>query len=274
MRCGGMQSRTFSSSREAQSSAPRRGLPPAQFFDNPSFPQGCGKQFTFTLHLRDIDVKSVLTNDACQPLFVYVIVLAALAVGPIALVAEQRESPGKVDVLLTTAPTLSKSARASMISEAAAIWRRYGVQLVWLPPTTIRAVASNRLRVLIVQKKLAVGGAAELIAVGQLVRPSDAHPVALNLIESAQHLMSSVRGRAGYELIAIDERRFGTVLGRALARARIGHYLLDTHTHARSGLMRPNFNALEFTDLRNRTFALDRAAAAWLRTRDVEKFAY
>ena len=38
--------------------------------------------------------------------------------------------------------------------------------------------------------------------------------------------------------------------------------------------MRPNFNALEFTDLRNSTFALDQAAAAWLRTRDVEKFAY
>jgi len=63
------------------------------------------------------------------------------------------------------------------------------------------------------------------------------------------------------------------VLGRALAH-EIGHYLLDTHTHARTGLMRPNFNALEFTDLRNSTFALDHAAAAWLRTRDVDKFAY
>jgi hypothetical protein len=201
--------------------------------------------------------------------------LVALAAGPIALAAEQgsQESPGKVDVLLTAAPTLSKSARASMINEAAAIWRQYGVHLEWLPPTTILPVASNRLRVLIVQKKLAVGGVAELIAVGQLVRPPDAHPVALISIEGAQHLISSVRGRAGYELIAIDERRFGTVLGRALAH-EIGHYLLDTHTHARSGLMRPNFDAFEFTDLRDGAFALDRAAAAWLRTRDVEKFAY
>ena len=97
--------------------------------------------------------------------------------------------------------------------------------------------------------------------------------MALISIEGAQQLISSVRGRAGYELIAVDEHRLGTVLGRALAH-EIGHYVLDTHTHARSGLMRPNFNALEFTDQRNSTFALDHAAAAWLRTRNVEKFAY
>jgi hypothetical protein len=82
-----------------------------------------------------------------------------------------------------------------------------------------------------------------------------------------------MRGRAGYELIAVDERRLGIVLGRALAH-EIGHYLLDTETHARIGLMRPHFSADEFSDLRDGTFALDAAAAAWLRTRDVEKFAY
>ena len=38
--------------------------------------------------------------------------------------------------------------------------------------------------------------------------------------------------------------------------------------------MRPHFDALEFTDLRNGSFALDRVAAAWLRTRNVDKFAY
>jgi hypothetical protein len=127
--------------------------------------------------------------------------------------------------------------------------------------------------VLIVQKRLVVDGATEPVAVGELERPLHGHQDEKITIESAQHLISSVRGRAGYELIAIDERRLGVVLGRALAH-EIGHYLLDTHTHARSGLMRPNFNALEFTDSRTSTFALDHAAAAWLRTRDVAKFAY
>ena len=115
--------------------------------------------------------------------------------------------------------------------------------------------------------------AAGRIAVGELVRPPNGHPVALISIESAQRLISSVPGRGGRELNSIEQQRLGIVLGRALAH-EIGHYLLDTHTHAQSGLMRPYFNALEFTDLRHGTFALDHAAEAWLRTRDVEKFAY
>lgn len=202
-------------------------------------------------------------------------VLAALAVCPGALLAEQRtgEPAGRVDVLLTAAPALSKAARASMMSEAAAIWQQQGVVIDWLLPHVVRPVASNRLRVLVIQKRLMVAGGPEPYAVGELVRPPNGHAVALISIESARHLVSSVRGRAGYELIAVDERRLGIVLGRALAH-EIGHYLLDTHTHARSGLMRPNFNALEFTDLRDGIFALDHAAAAWLRRRDAEKFAY
>ena len=200
---------------------------------------------------------------------------AALTAYPTVLLAQPdgRETPGKIDVLLTTAPTLSKPARAAMLSEAAALWRHHGVVLEWLSPTAALPVASNRLRVLIVQKRLVVDGPKQPIAVGELLRPPNAHPIALISIEGAQHLMSSVRGRAGYELITIDERRLGIVLGRALAH-EIGHYLLDTHTHSSTGLMRPHFNALEFTDLRNGAFALDHAAAAWLRTRDGEKFTY
>jgi hypothetical protein len=85
--------------------------------------------------------------------------------------------------------------------------------------------------------------------------------------------MASVKGRAGYGLITVDERRLGVVLGRALAH-EVGHYLLGTHTHARHGLMRPHFSAFEFTDLRDGTFALDDDTAAWLRQREAGKFAY
>jgi hypothetical protein len=111
------------------------------------------------------------------------------------------------------------------------------------------------------------------IAVGELVQPPGSHPLALISIHSARQLMASVRGRAGYELISLDERRLGVVLGRALAH-EIGHYLLGTRTHARSGLMRPDFSALEFTDLRDNGFALDTTAAAWLHTRSGEAFTY
>jgi hypothetical protein len=201
--------------------------------------------------------------------------LAALKEGgAVGLLAQEtlRES-SRLDVLLTTAPTLSDSARTSMMNEAAAIWRQHGVVIDWLPAAIVRPVAHHRLRVLIVQKRPLAEKTAEPIAVGELVRPPNGHPVAVISIEGARQMVASVRGRAGYELITVDERRLGIVLGRALAH-EIGHYLLDTHTHARSGLMRPQFNALEFTDLRDGTFALDHDAAAWLRTRDVEKFVY
>lgn len=202
-------------------------------------------------------------------------VLAVLVAAPARLVADERVQPstGQIDVLLTTAPLLSASARAAMIEEASAIWRRQGVDINWQPAAVVRPVAPNRLRVLVVQKRLMGDSAAEPVPIGELVRPSNGHPVALISIDGARHLVSSVRGRAGYELIAVDERRLGMVLGRALAH-EIGHYLLGTHTHARNGLMRPNFDAFEFTDLRSGTFALDQDAAAWLRARGAEKFAY
>jgi hypothetical protein len=191
------------------------------------------------------------------------------------LVAEEvgQYSRDAIDVLLTTAPTLSTMARASMIDEATTIWRRQGVDIKWLPATADRPVASNRLRVLIVQKRLSLNRVAEPVPIGELVQPVTGHPFALISIEGAQQLMSSVRGRAGYALISRDERRLGMVLGRALAH-EIGHYLLGTHTHARNGLMRPNFNALEFADLRSGTFELDHDAATWLRSRSGKQFAY
>ena len=41
-----------------------------------------------------------------------------------------------------------------------------------------------------------------------------------------------------------------------------------------SGLMRPHFDAIEFTDLRDGIFALDQDAAEWLRAGGAQKFAY
>ena len=159
-----------------------------------------------------------------------------------------------------------------MMAEAADIWKRQGIAINWLSTTADRPAAATRLRVLVVQSRSA-SNAARSFAVGELIGTRNSHPVAVISIESAQRLVASLRGRAGYELIMLDERRLGLVLGRALAH-EIGHFLLDTHTHATSGLMRPQFDALEFTDERDGGFALDHAAAAWLRTRESDKFVY
>jgi hypothetical protein len=85
-------------------------------------------------------------------------------------------------------------------------------------------------------------------------------------VENAQRLVAIVRQRQGQDLVAVDHRRLGLVLGRAMAH-EIGHYLLDTHTHARHGLMRQQFDATEFTDIRDGLFTLDRSASEWLKTR-------
>jgi hypothetical protein len=190
-----------------------------------------------------------------------------------ASLAQATAPVARLEVLLTTALSLSASARNAMTHEAASIWRDHDVVIEWLQPTVVRTVAPHRLRVLIVDRRPVNPKTEDEFSVGELIRPSSSHPVALVSIDSARRLVASVQGRAGYELIAVDDRRLGVVLGRALAH-EIGHYLLDTHTHARSGLMRPQFNAFEFTDLRDGAFALDADAAAWLRRRDAVKFAY
>jgi hypothetical protein len=204
-----------------------------------------------------------------------VCVYLTIAVGSITVWAQPELEPYcRIEVMLTTTPNLPDAARVSMRNEAAAIWGAHGVAIDWLSPTAIRPVSQHRLRVLVVDRRPTVPGAGGAITVGELVRPSNGHPVAMMSIASAERLVASVRGRAGYELATVDHRRLGLVLGRALAH-EIGHYLLDTHTHASHGLMRPQFDALEFTDLRDGTFTLDRKASEWLKSRATsDRFAY
>lgn len=194
-------------------------------------------------------------------------VLLAIAVGSLTLSAHPDEAPDRerLEILVTAAPSLPGTARTSMMNEAAAIWRNHGVAIDWLPATAIRPVSHGRLRVLVVERRQPTASPSQPFTVGELVRPPNGHAMAIMSIDSAQRLMASVRGRAGYDLVAIDHRRLGMVLGRALAH-EIGHYLLETHTHARHGLMRPQFDALEFTDLREGVFALDEPASVWLKS--------
>jgi hypothetical protein len=159
-----------------------------------------------------------------------------------------------------------------MLEEAAAIWRRQGVAIDWLPPTTVLPVSRGRLRVLVVERRQTTAQSADCYAVGELLRPEGTHPVALVSIDNAMRLIASMRGNRVHDLIAFDDRGLGIVLGRILGH-EIGHHLLNTPTHSRSGLMRPHFSPYEFIDLREGAFVLDHAAAAWLRTERVDPFA-
>jgi len=176
-----------------------------------------------------------------------------------------------VEILLTVSDTLSVPARAALTRETESIWRRHGVTIHWLSPTDQSPPGQYRLRALIVEKR-AIPAASGNLAVGELVRLRGNDQMAFVSIEDAQRLVACTRWSMG-DVVVLKERRLGVTLGRALAH-EIGHFLLRTSTHARSGLMRSQFTATEFTDLRDGAFALDRDAAEWLRMRDVETFAY
>jgi hypothetical protein len=180
----------------------------------------------------------------------------------------------RLEVLLTTTSTLPESARNPMMAEVENIWRNHGVGIDWLPGTAVRPISQDRLRVLVVEQRKSLAAPRERFAVGELLRPVNGHPLAIVSVENAQRLVAVVRDRSDLDLVAVDHLRLGLVLGRAMAH-EIGHYLLDTHTHASHGLMRPQFDAMEFTDLRDGTFTLDRMASEWLKSRaQADRFAY
>ena len=164
------------------------------------------------------------------------------------------------------------TARTPLLDEAARIWRSQGVAIDWLSPTAPPQFANRSLRVLVVPRRGSAVRQTDSLAVGELLGPGKGHAVAIVSIEAAERLLEEAR-RPGFPLQApLDQRRLGLVLGRAVAH-EIGHYLLDTHTHARQGLMRPRFDAREFSDLRPGTFTLDADAAQWLKDRIVREAA-
>ncbi len=212
----------------------------------------------------------------CETKLNWICLMTVLTGGGHALRAEEanpRPRPQMyVEILLTTSDTLSSSARAALVRETESIWVRHGVGIHWLPPNDPRPPGQDRMRALIVQRR-SIPAEKGGFAIGEFIGSTGGHPIAFVSIEDAQRLVTWTRGSIGYDAIGLDERRLGVTLGRALAH-EIGHFLLRTKTHARSGLMRSEFRASEFTDLRDGTFALDRDAAAWLQRREVATFAY
>jgi hypothetical protein len=180
------------------------------------------------------------------------------------------ESALSLEILLTIAPSLPAAARAPLLDEATRIWRSQGVTIDWLSTTAPLRATNRSLRVLVIPRRGPVARQNESLAVGELLGPGKGHAVAIVSIEAAERLVEEARP-PGFPLLApMDHRRLGLVLGRAVAH-EIGHYLLDTPTHARHGLMRPRFDAREFSDLRPGTFTLDPDASQWLKDRFLQQ---
>lgn len=165
-----------------------------------------------------------------------------------------------VDIGLTTSNELPAAARPVLIAEVESIWRRAGVRLRW-PAGRRDGGADESLRVLVLGRA-SQGTGGHAWPVGELLEDQDGRAFAVISIDAARRVVDAVAGRD--EPQALVERRLGTVLGRAVAH-EIGHFLLATRGHARSGLMRAHVDVSDFADLRSGGFYLDREAGAWIR---------
>lgn len=165
-------------------------------------------------------------------------------------------------VVLTTAPRIAAAARAALIDEATRIWERSGVRLEWVPPTVPRPLPFDTLQLLAVERP-AAQPRPNTVVLGELLRISASRAVAMVSLREAERIVASLRARRGD---GSNDQRIGIILGRAAAH-EIGHYLLDTSTHAPDGLMRARFDETEFADRWSSSFDLDTQAHDWVQQR-------
>ena len=170
-------------------------------------------------------------------------------------------------VILTSAPDVTGEARTALINEATRIWERAGVRIEWVLPSAPTPHTIDTLRVLAVRRPAwQTQPRANSVVLGELLRVNESRAIAMVSLGEAMRIVSRLR----LEAPGLNDRRIGLVLGRAAAH-EIGHYLLDTATHAASGLMRARFNQLEVADPRSPAFDLDEQARGWLQHRLAEE---
>jgi hypothetical protein len=191
----------------------------------------------------------------------FLLCAAVLVAGSGAQTLDARSAATSLRLVLTAAPSLGTSGRAALIREASRIWNQAGVHVEWIAPVAPIPLPRNTLRVLAVSRSASPAGA-HVWVLGELLRFEGSKAIARLSLPDAERIITRARVPAGS---AADER-VGIVLGRAAAH-EIGHYLLDTSTHAQSGLMRAAFDEWEFAEPRSGAFDLDEHATAWVRQR-------
>jgi hypothetical protein len=186
-----------------------------------------------------------------------------LAPGNQVLLAATSTPAHELHLRLTTTQVLSPASTAALIAEASAIWKESRIVLRWLNADSTEDEASV-LRVLVMARVVPTAGERSPLTVGELVRMEGPRALAIASVTGARRIVEESRFSFD-DLPALHDRRLGVVLGRAVAH-EIGHYLLQTNTHATQGLMRARIDVREFADLRNGSFRLDDVAQAHLDT--------
>ena len=167
-----------------------------------------------------------------------------------------------LNLYFTSSDSLAVASRRVLMAEADSIWKLGHVRLNWLREST-EAEEGPSLRVLVVARPVPKASEYSPWTVAELMRLGGSQATAIASTIGARRILDEGRRQLLQEPVALEDYRLGLVLGRAVSH-EIGHYLLQTNTHATRGLMRARIDAREFADLRSGSFHLDRAAEAHL----------
>ncbi len=175
-----------------------------------------------------------------------------------------------LNLRLTTTQALPPASLAALMDESSAIWREGHIQLRWLTgdsgqPSHAASAPTASLPVVVMARVLPSPDTETPWAVGELVRMQGSRALAIASLTGARRILEQSGQLLPRDLPALRDHRLGVVLGRAVAH-EIGHYLLQSSTHAPHGLMRAEIDAREFADPRSRAFRLDDGAQAQLAT--------
>jgi hypothetical protein len=178
----------------------------------------------------------------------------------------------RVDAVAMVKPAMV----AALAAEARNIWKPYGVDVRLTGPAGIAAGdtgGAEELRLVITDRVLPSAHAApdEVAGLGWIEFLGPEQPSRTITVSTTAALRLSERATwAGMSLNLLPgivrEQFLGHALGRAVAH-EIGHFLLRSTAHTRSGLMRPQFPADEVMDDHVTRFRLEPAQAAALDAR-------
>ena len=204
---------------------------------------------------------SVKPIIGCMAVVAIVLIGTGNAPDDTVLLASERESL-VLNLHLTSSDALSTESRRALMTEADSIWKSGHIRLKWLRESTV-AEDGPTLRVLVVARPVPQTKEYSPWTVAELLRPEGSNATAIASTIGARRIVDASRRELLTEPLALHDYRVGIVLGRAVSH-EIGHYLLDTNTHAKRGLMRARIDAREFADLRSGSFRLDDAALAYM----------
>jgi hypothetical protein len=187
--------------------------------------------------------------------------ILATSLSPVHVLHAASPSRLVLNLRLKSTQDLPAFTRLALMAETQEIWDEAHVRLRWIEHDG-DAVAGSMLRVLLMARAVPAPGGKSPFAVGELVRYEGDGAFAIASLTGARRIVDDTRS------LLVDppqthDRRIGVVLGRAVAH-EIGHFLLQTNTHASDGLMRARIRAREFADLSRESFRLDKAAEAHL----------